>query len=182
MKWASSSLEQGKEGQSLAWYRPGEKIKTERPVEDVKLNCWAGISYRGATSLQIFRENLRATVYQPILERHMPEMQELYPDGYSFIHDNHQAHAAVEAWMRNNHLEQEPFPSYSPDLNIIENLWSALKDRVAGDAPRTENQLVNSLRRNWEILTTSENLQSYFHSLHTRYLECIEEDGARLPY
>lgn len=164
------------------WYAPGKKIKTEKPVQDVKLNCWGAISYRGATSLEIFHENLDHTVYESIIEKHLPEMDEIYPDGYYFMHDNHKAHTYVEDWMEENDMALHRFPPYSPDLNIIENFWSTLKERVVSDAPHTEVTLVKSLQRNWEILTTPENLRPYFESLHDRYFECIEKEGHRLPY
>lgn len=165
-----------------AWHMPRKKVKTEKPSQDVKLNCWAAVSAEGATSLKIFKENLRGPLYQSIIEEHIPEMEEMLPDGYYFIHDNHPTHKPIENWMEKNELERLQFPTYSPDLNIIENLWSALKGSVACDAPRTENQLKKSLQKNWETLTTPDNLRPYFANLHDRYFECIEEEGKRLPY
>jgi len=74
------------------------------------------------------------------------------------------------------------FPSYSPDLSPIENLWAALKNAVAKENPKTERTLCKRLIRNWKILTTKENPQPYFKNLHTRYLECIEKKGILLKY
>jgi len=65
------------------------------------------------------------------------------------------------------------FPTYSPDLNPMENMWAALKQSVARDAPCTEERLVQSLLRNWKILTTPQNLKPYFENLFLRYLECV---------
>jgi transposase len=165
-----------------SWQDPIKKIKVELPEYDVKLNCWAAISYEGATSLEIFKDNLKRPVYQNIVNKHKKEMEELFPDGFYYIHDNHPTHKSVHGWMENNNLERIELPSYSPDLNVIENLWYTLKDCVARDGPRTETALRRSLKYNWEIITTPQNLHSYFESLHTRYFECIEENGERLPY
>lgn len=109
-------------------------------------------------------------------------MEALYPEGFYFQQDNLPAHRASKTWIKENGLGQFDFPDYSPDLNIIENLWSSLKHMVRCDNPRSENGLVQSLQRNWELLTTEENLRPYFESLHSRYLECINKNGVRLPY
>jgi len=83
----------------------------------------------------------------------------------------------MSEWIIN--LERVELPNSSPDLNVIENLWYTLKDCVARDAPRTEAALRRSFNRNWEIITTPQNLQTYFESLHTKYFECMEEGGER---
>jgi len=150
--------------------------------EDLKLNCWGAISINGATSLDIYEYNLDQHEYQRILEEHIPEMEEIFPDGFLFQDDNHPSHRAIRSWMEEKGLERVDFPSYSPDLTPIENLWHALKTSVQRDQPRSEQTLVRSLKTNWEILTTPENLRPYFEGLHTRYFECFEEKGQRLPY
>ena len=68
-----------------ARYSPNKKRRTEKPVKDVKLNCWAAISERGATSHEIFKEILKSCVYHPIIEEPLIEMDELYPEGYYFF-------------------------------------------------------------------------------------------------
>lgn len=164
------------------WVKKGKSTKKEPPVEDVKLNCWGGICFNGATSLHIFKENLNKDLYEEIIEEHKGEMDDLFPDGYHFQHDNLKLHIAAERRGEELGLEFVDFPTYSPDLNPIENLWSDLKGGVASDHPRTEQQLIRSLKKNWERLTTVEALEPYFEGLERRYLTCIREDGERLPY
>jgi len=165
-----------------AWGDPYKKVKVEKPKKDVKLNCWGAISVRGATTLHIFSDNLKKQRYQNILEEHIPEMQALYPEGFLFQQDKHSAHQACQKWMDDNNIQRVLFPTYSPDLTPIENLWGALKHSVRCDGPRNEAELKASLQRNWEILTTTNNLTPYFETLTFRYNACIENNGARLPY
>ncbi|KAL4469102.1 hypothetical protein ABPG72_005872 [Tetrahymena utriculariae] len=165
-----------------AWVLPGKKVKTQKPEIDLKLNCWAAISRVGATSLHIFQENLNQQVYQDILKEHKSEMEKLYPKGYTFIHDNYKPHLSSESWMKQNQMEIEKFPTYSPDLNPIENLWGVLKNQVQFDAPKTEEELINSLQTNWKKLTQPKKLKPYFDGLQKRYQACIESQGDKINY
>jgi len=109
-------------------------------------------------------------------------MDQLLPQGYNFQHDNLRAHKSAEDWMKRQGFELLNFPTYSPDLSPIENLWGTLKQAVMADNPKTEAQLRKSLLKNWKELTSADNLQPYFESLHERYEECIEKEGERLDY
>ena len=165
-----------------AWSGPYKKVKVENPPKDIKVNCWGAISRNGATSLEIFKDNLKADSYQQIVQKHQQEMFQAFPEGVKYTHDNSSIHKSAEENLQNDNFQILEFPTYSPDLNPIENLWSTLKGSVRRDAPKTEKQLVNSLKRNWQILTQPNNLKPYFDSLHTRYQECIDKKGVRLDY
>ena len=119
--------------------------------------------------------------YQKVLEEHRPELDDLYPEGWYFVHDNLPSHSACETWMEEQGFGRLVFPTYSPDLTPLENLWFTLKDSVRKDAPTTEDRLAASIRRNWKILTLPSNLKPYFETLLGRYHECITQKGKRLP-
>ena len=91
---------------------------------------------------------LKTERYEAILEEHKKEMDNLYTNGYYFQHNNSKAHKAAEIWMTGQGFDILDFPSYSPDLSPIENLWAALKNAVAKENPKTERTLCNSLIRN----------------------------------
>ena len=167
-----------------AWQSTAEKIKKRNRTENVKLNCWGAISTNGATSLDIYEKTTNGNTYREIIERHRAEMERLYSDGeFYFVQDNHPAHKVNEEWLiKEQKLELIKLPKRSPDLNIIENLWAALKERIKCDVPTNERELRASLLNNWEILTQTERLRPFFEGLHRRYLECVSKDGQKLPY
>ena len=66
----------------------------------------------------------------------------LHPDGWKLLQDNATAHTGCETyqWMAEQSMEAIPWPSASPDLNPIENLWKLLKDKVERKLPKTKEQ------------------------------------------
>ena len=165
------------------WQIPTERIRGKGTADNVKLDCWAAISAQGATSLDIYYKGMKGELYRQVIERHKAEMDKLFPDGdFYFIQDNHQTHRMNEDWlMKKQNLKLIKWPRRSPDLNIIENLWAALKESVAGDAPSDEKEMRESLMRNWEKLTTPEKLKPFFEALTRRYMECVTKEGQKLP-
>ena len=167
-----------------AWQIPTQKVKKNKITENVRLDCWGAISAQGATSLDIYKKSMSGDLYRQVIERHRAEMESLYPDGeFYFLHDSHSAHRLNEDWIKKEQrLDLIKLPRRSPDLNIIESLWAALKERVKCDAPANEKELRASLSKNWEILTNADRLQPFFEGLHSRYMACISTDGQKLPY
>jgi len=165
------------------WVLPGEEVKIEKVDQEVKVNCWGAISWNGATTLHIFSQNLKKTLYQDIVDSHKMEMEDTYQErDFFYIQDNHPCHQNLDVFDYDDNIDLIEFPTYSPDLNPIENLWATLKYRVAHDTPKTEDELVRSLHYNWEQLTKVEILRPYLKTLEGRYRECIEKNGIRLPY
>ena len=167
-----------------AWQLATENIRLKKATEYVKLHCWGAISALGATSLEIYEKSLNGSIYQDIIKRHTVEMEKIFPDGdFYFMQDHHPAHQKSEEWVRKEQkLKLIDFPKRSPDLNIIENLWSALKERVVSEAPNNEKELRASLLSNWALLTKADRLLPFFEGLHRRYFLCIEKEGHKFRY
>lgn len=175
-------IELNKTHKSKVWQFSTEKIRRKSIAKNVKLDCWGAISVQGATSLDIYKKGMKGELYRQVIERHKVEMEELYPEGeFYFIQDNHATHRMNEEWMiKEQKLALIKLPRRSTDLNIIENLWLALKERVTSDAPTDESELRASLLSNWEVLTKPERLEPFFETLHRRYIYCVEKDGQKV--
>jgi transposase len=74
-------------------------------------------------------------------------------------------------------------PAESPDLNIIEPLWSVLESRVRGrfPAPTSLKQLEDFLHEEWYDIPL-ETIQNLYKSVPKRIQAASQENGAPTPY
>lgn len=110
------------------------------------LNVYGAISSIGKVCIFIHEPNFNGSVYCDILENQLiPIAHDLWPDGFILqrdncrIHEFHEAQTLLEA----NNIGTLEWPAYSPDLNIIENIWGIMKLEVEKKYPKT----ISDLRR-----------------------------------
>lgn len=161
----------------------GGKLTYPAPIKDVKLNIWAGISFKGATSLYIYKENFDEILYLRILQERQKEIDGLFRGEYYYFHDAHPVHKSklVNTWASTNNMSLNLLPAKASDLNPIENLWGWLKACAAKDFPKDEAALVRSLKRNWKKVN-KDFLLPYMNSLYNRCKQCIERNGNYTDY
>ena len=100
-----------------------------------------------------------------------------------FMHDNDPKHTSgpVKHWLKQKTIQTLPWPSYSSDLNPIENLWDELERRVKKHQPKNLQELELQLTQEWnniELLV----LEKLVDSVPSRLYECVKMKGYPTKY
>jgi transposase len=112
--------------------------------------CFAAV---GAGNLHKVEGIMEQNQYRQILQEQMLESADnLFPDGgWIFQQDNDPKHTArlTRQWFLDTGVLLLEWPSQSPDLNPIENLWSILDASLKNRTPQSEAELLEILQEGW---------------------------------
>ena len=120
--------------------------------------AWACFSSSGTGPLHRIHGIMDQHVYRQVLEDVMlPHAEDNMPLCWWFQHDNDPKHTAksVGRWFGENQVPVLSWPSQSPDLNPIENLWTEVDAAVKAAAPSTVDKLEVVLRDAWAAIPKS---------------------------
>ena len=182
-------IELGQHGQVWVQRPEGEAhnpdYMIQRPPRSQRLSFWACVSGKGKGRLTFFDDPFTARTYCSILSSHLlPSAEPLLPSGeWWFQQDNAPQHTALltKQWLFRQGIFCLDFPPYSPDLNIIENVWAWLKRRVEKRNARTLEQLKRHVEEEWEQLDANF-LSSLAHSMIDRIAAVKQNRGHMTGY
>ena len=114
---------------------------------------------------------------------HLPEVRNILKGKWRLHQDNDPKHTSriAKEFLQKNVPTVMDWPSNSPDLNPIENLWAIVKRNVEKRKPRNLSELEKFSVEEWNNIPDSL-LISLVNSMKQRCREVIERRGERISY
>jgi len=142
---------------------------------------WGAIKGDGSRALVKCPIKLNSDGYQNVLEAGLVE---LYEDSNIFMQDNapcHKSQSTLAYLDKKKVCLLSDWPPQSPDVNIIENLWSTLKRKVTERYPRNAGELWAFAKEEWDAIPNIA-IQNLYASIPKRLQAIIKNNGRHCKY
>lgn len=147
------------------------------------VEVWGAISKFGLPTLYFINRTqtghfTAADFCDKVLETHIPEIVEIFHQQedptFTFVLDGDGKHNAKIVknclhQMVPNFIGPPDWPANSPDLNLIENVWSLMQNNVNARRPRTLDGLQCIIKEEWKKLSLN-----YINSLYENWQKCCD--------
>ena len=176
--------------QRYIWRKKNEAYAEKNTIPTVKhgggsLMFWGCFSSSGTGQLCKVDGIMNSLKYQDILQRTvMPSVKKLkLGRQWTFQQDNDPKHTSksTKEWLQKKSWRVLDWPSQSPDLNPIENLWWDLKKAVAARRPKNLGDLETIAHEEWAKIPTHR-CQSLVSSYASRLKQVIKSKGCCTKY
>jgi len=173
------------------WRKSDELWRPEclglRGASKVSVMFWGCICYTSVGTLVEIDGTMNSEKYIETLDSHLwPVVAKNFPNSdYIFQDDNAPCHksARTQAWKRENDIPTLNWPSQSPDVNVIENVWRTMKIRLQTRVTYITNRatLISEVKKIWASLTPTY-IQSLYASIPKRLRHVIIAKGHITKY
>jgi len=174
----------GPDGIRYYWHdlKSEQKYLSKRAFGGGSLMIWEAFVDKKLLDLHIMEGNYNADKYIKMLEK---GLLPFYKRGMTFMQDNASIHNAelTKNWLKTKKISLLEWPSNSPDLNPIENVWGFLTRAVYANGRqfKTKNELKIEVMKQWSLIST-ESLSIMVDSMSTRMIEVITKNGQTINY
>jgi transposase len=156
-------------------------------AEGENVTMWGCFCAKEIGTAEIFIGDLTGAKYATILRNNLVQSVNKWfgknSIDWCFLQDNVRVHTAPAPRLlfHTKCWQVLDFPTYSPDLNPIENLWFVFKEEIERLNPETAEELEEAMKATWEDFD-SEYLTKLAHSMPDRLAEVIANNGHKTHY
>jgi transposase len=166
------------------WMHRRKKPYLRKVKHPGKIHVWGAFSRDGFGDLVLFTGKLNGPKMVDIYKTGLVNSYKWLFDGdWTLQEDNDPKHTSkiAKKWKEENLIDRMEWPSNSPDLNPIENLWRIMKVQVRKYRPQNLKQLKVAIMLSWRSLP--KNLaQNLVDSMPNRIKKLQEVQGDSIDY
>lgn len=145
---------------------------------------WGCFSGYGMGPLHRITGIMDKFMYRDILREHLiPYMDDKVPLRSFFQQDNDPKHSSklIKKWFQDEKIAVLPWPSQSPDLNPIENMWEFVDGKIRDKNYSNLNDLFLALQKSWREIS-EDYINKLILSMPKRCASVIQEKGYYTKY
>lgn len=145
---------------------------------------WGCFSYEGVGKIQIIEGKMNSLMYTTILNENLFEsVKNLKKQDFIFQQDNDPKHTSMltRDFFKLKNIKILEWPSQSPDLNPIENLWFVLKKKVSKRRCKNIEELKVAVVEEWNSISV-ETCKKLIKGIKKRFEEVIKANGGHTSY
>lgn len=180
----------GSDGRAYVWRKPNTEFHINNTRATVKhgggsVMVWGCMSAAGVGRLHFIDGKMDQFMYLNILKENVLQSAAKLgiETNFSYYQDNDPKHtaASVRMWLIYNCPKLIKTPAQSPDLNVIENLWSELAKRVYNRTFSSKDALKRALSEEWEKIPP-EYCRNLVNSMSNRLRAVLDSNGYPTKY
>lgn len=180
----------GHNSNRYVWRKPNAAFDDKNLRPTIKhgggsIMLWGCFAASGPGKLVRINGIMDSAAYQSILADNLqPSARQLgLHRNWVLQQDNDPKHTSrsTQAWIQEQHLRVMEWPSQSPDLNPIENLWWDLKKAVRARRPSNLCELEQFCKEEWGKIP-KERCKTLVASIRKRLQAVVEANGGATKY
>ena len=178
----------GPGGLKSYWHdlRTEKKIFSKRNFGGGTVMVWGAFNFNGVLPIVKISSSMNSSNYVQVLHENLiPNAEKYAGNDWTFQQDNDVVHVSKETkkFFTENSVNLLDWPSCSPDLNPIENLWGLIARRVYHNQRQFNkvDELWTEIQNVWYNIEP-DILQNLIVSMKDRIFDVIRLNGAQTKY